>query len=101
MVPCVAWDHFSCKIDYRKSATSKGNKMETTKKQFRVETTTYTLNPKYIRGSFASTTKHREIASKSLAFFDTQEDAEEYANVNGGFVQELSASGKSYRMIKR
>lgn len=72
----------------------------TAKAQYRVETLTFTANPKYIRGSFAAATRNHEVISKAFTFFNTLEAAQAGAAKTGGRVQELSASGKSYRPVK-
>lgn len=72
----------------------------TAKSPYRVEVTTWTPNPKYLRGSFAATTRHAEIQSKAFTFFETLEDAQAFAAANRGWVQALSATGKSYRPVR-
>ena len=74
--------------------------IQSSKAPYRVQTTTWTPNPKFIPGSFAATTRHSAVESTDYTFHNTLEAAQSAAAKSGGRVQALSASGKSYRPVK-
>lgn len=74
--------------------------IKTTKAPYRMTRVTRTPNPKYVPRSLNSRTRYPDIETTTHTFFETLEAAVAYQAANGGTIEALSATGKSYQRLK-
>lgn len=70
------------------------------KAPYRMTRVNITANPNYVPRSTRPRTRYPDIETRTHTFFETLEAAEEYRAANGGTIEKLSATGKSYQRLR-